>query len=155
MEEEENEPVSLPPQPPSAVIVNRRLMVWGADGLPVPSSSPLITKPQLEALAGAAMSLPYVDPLGLDGGEFDGLTNAEVMMIRMARKAAEGDLAVASELLDRVLGRPKQSVESKSIRMSYEDVLKEMARQQQGFSDIPPSSDAAAADDDWGEGLTR
>jgi hypothetical protein len=110
------------------VVINRRMIVWGKDGLPAPATTPLITKPQIEALVSASLSLPYDgDKLGLEP-EFDGLTNVEVMMIRMARGAANGDLELAKELLDRVLGKPKQSVESKSLSLSYEDFLNEVAR---------------------------
>jgi hypothetical protein len=108
-------------------IINRRMIAWGPDGLPIPVSTPLISKVQIEALASTALSLPFHDPLCLEP-EFEGMTNVEVMMVKMARKAAGGDLAVASELLDRVLGRPKQSMESKSLNLSYEDFLNEIAR---------------------------
>jgi hypothetical protein len=112
----------------------------------------MLTKPQIETLAAVALSLPYDDPLGLDP-EFDGMTNAEVMMVRMARKAAAGDLSVASELLDRVLGRPKQSVESKSLNLTYEDFLKEAARLAAVPTEPPPHphpSDIFGGDDDEG-----
>jgi hypothetical protein len=59
--------------------------------------------------------------------EFEGMSNAEVMSIRIARAAAGGDLAAADKMLDRVLGRPMQSIESKSVSMTYADVLKEKA----------------------------
>lgn len=139
--------------------VNRRIIVWGPDGMPAPSAAPMITKPALESLAGVALSLPYkikdkvpfelTVPLPVDASqaaknqrevdlqraeyeweqdqEFAGLTNAEVMIIRLARAAAEGNLASIESMLDRALGRPKQSMETKSLTMSYADVLKEKA----------------------------
>ena len=55
------------------------------------------------------------------------MTNAEVMIVKLARSAAGGDQEATSMLLDRVLGRPKQSVESKNLSMTYADVLKEKA----------------------------
>lgn len=102
------------------------MIKWTPEGLPVPTSVPTISKQALTQLADVALSLPYTDPLGIDK-EFEGMTNAEVMMIRLARRAAGGDMAAAESLLDRVLGRPKQSVESKSLRLSYEDFIKERA----------------------------
>jgi hypothetical protein len=42
-------------------------------------------------------------------------------------------------MMDRVLGRPKQSVESKSLKLTYEDYLKEMARGG-GAASINPSA---------------
>lgn len=68
--------------------------------------------------------------------EFQGMTNAEVVAVKMARMAAAGDKEAIKELWDRTLGRPKQSVESKSVNMTYEDVLKEMARR--GESSVAP-----------------
>jgi len=59
--------------------------------------------------------------------EFEGMTNAEVMIVKLARSAAGGDPVATSMMLDRVLGKPKQSVESKSMTMTYADVLKEKA----------------------------
>lgn len=101
--------------------------MWDANGVPVPSSAPLLSKQNVEDLAVAALSLPYVgDPLGLYP-EFDGMTNAEVMLVKLARQAADGSMDATEILLDRVLGRPKQSVESKTFRMTYEDLLREKA----------------------------
>lgn len=140
-------------------VVNRRIIVWGPDGMPVPSAQPMLTKPGIEALTTVALSLPYkirdkvpfelTVPLPVDASqaakaqretdlaraeyeweqdqEFVGLTNAEVMIIRLARAAAEGNLSSIESLLDRSLGRPKQSVETKSMSMTYADVLKEKA----------------------------
>ena len=154
--------VAAPGAPPvvgTLGTVNRRIIVWGPDGMPTPSAAPMITKPALEALASVALSLPYkvrekvpfelTVPLPPDASpaanqqremdlaraeydwevdqEFAGLTNAEVMIIRLARAAAEGNLASIESMLDRALGRPKQSMETKSLTMSYADVLKEKA----------------------------
>ncbi len=105
------------------VTINRRMIIWTPEGVPMPSSSPLLSKQNIEDLATTALSLPYT------GGEeeFASMTNAEVMLVRLARAAAGGDQSAAEALMDRVLGRPKQSVESKSFRMTYEDLLKEKA----------------------------
>lgn len=114
-------------KPPAApAIINKSMIVWGADGLPMATGVPTITKAGLEELAVASLSLTYDDPLGIYP-EFKGMSNAEVMMVRMARKAADGDISVAAMLLDRVLGKPKQSVESKNVSFSYEDYLKALA----------------------------
>lgn len=145
---------SLTPQ--SSVKFNRRLVVWGADGLPAPATVPLLSKPQIDALAAAALSLPYspVPPSEAlpkeqyevafnqylaECAEFEGMTNAEVMYVRLARKAAEGDKEATTVLLDRVLGKPKQSVESKSMKLTYEDYLQELARSSSSTPKQPSS----------------
>ena len=127
----------------SVGIINKRMIVWGPDGVPRPSSVPTISNQGIADLAAVALSLPYkVPPIpsGLSEAEhlkateayeeeleFEGMTNAEVMIVKLARAAASGNLAATETLLDRVLGRPKQSVESKSMTMTYADVLKEKA----------------------------
>jgi len=133
-----------------SVLPLRRMIVFGADGVPRPVSVPLLTKQSVEDLAVAALSLPYkippapppLDPLSLElptaeykerlrehneGLEFIGMSNAEVMIVKLARAAAAGSMQATETLLDRVLGRPKQSLESKSMTMTYADVLKEKA----------------------------
>lgn len=135
----------------------RRTITWGPDGLPVPTTAPLLSKSGIENLAVVAASLPYKVPElvlppapELDASkivneryeqerdrliaehekelEFDGLTNAEVMFIKIARRAASGgDSAAENTLLDRMLGKPKQSVESKNLNLTYEDLLREKA----------------------------
>ena len=137
-------------------IIQKRMIIWGPDGVPRPSAVPALTPQGIGDLAAVALSLPYklkplkvFPPLAKDASavekgrrqleeeeaqreyedelEFEGMTNAEVMIIRMARTAACGDQAAADKMLDRVLGRPKQSVESKSMTMTYADVLREKA----------------------------
>ena len=124
-------------------VIQKRMIVLGPDGVPRPSSVPTISRQGIEDLAAVALSLPYKIaevPLGLDDKahaeavarredemEFEGMTNAEVMIVKLARSAAGGDAEATSMLLDRVLGRPKQSVESKTMSMTYADVLKEKA----------------------------
>jgi hypothetical protein len=141
----------------NGVIIQRRMIAWTPEGLPVPVSVPQLSKAGIEELATTALSLTYRVPpliLPLDPGkdctearraqyemereaaevaheaelEFEGMTNAEVMIIKLARAAAAGDKEATSAMMDRVLGRPKQSVESKSLKLTYEDYLKEMAR---------------------------
>jgi hypothetical protein len=124
----------------------------------MPVSVPQLSKAGIEDLAVTALSLPYeVPPLVLppppDAKEatkkqladwqaecdkleaehdaevkYLGMTCAEVMMVKRAQAAARGDASAMDALLDRALGRPKQSVESKSLKLSYEDYLKEQTR---------------------------
>ena len=57
------------------------------------------------------------------------MSNIEVMWIRLAEKAANGDMGAMSMMFDRLLGKPKQSVETASVSMTYQEFLKELAKQ--------------------------
>jgi hypothetical protein len=143
------------------------MIAWTPEGLPVPVSVPMLSKAGIEELATAALSLTYkIEPLVLSDIppsaspaekariaaendrlekaheselEFEGMTNAEVMIVKLARAAARGDKDSTAAMLDRVLGKPKQSVESKSMKLTYEDYLKEMAR----TAALPPAESVA------------
>lgn len=115
-------------------VVQRRLVAWNPDGSPVVVTVPMLTKSQIGDMATAAISLLYNDPLGLEP-EFHGLTNAEVMMIRVARRAAAGDFSATDMILDRVLGKPKQSSENVNVKVTYEDFLREQAAKE--AQDLP------------------
>lgn len=128
-------------------VVRGRLISWDpATGLPVPSSRPVLSAPQIEALAATALSLPYdpekpaksdftsedgykaaLDKWQAEVDKYAGMTCGEVMMVKLAQHAAEGNHAATEELLDRVLGRPKQSSEVKSVSMRYEDYMQKIA----------------------------
>lgn len=108
----------------------QKLIKW-VNGIPVPITEPLLQKEQVKDLALAALSLPYEgegDYLGLEP-ELFGHTKGEVMMIRLAKHAAAGDKDAIKILLDRILGRPEQSTKSLSVKMSYEEMLAEMAKE--------------------------
>ena len=152
--------------------IQRRMIAWTPEGLPVPVSVPMLSKAGIEELATAALSLPYkIEPLVLTDIppsaspaekariqkendalekaheselEFEGRTNAEVMIVKLARAAARGDKDATASMLDRVLGKPKQSVESKSMKLTYEDYLKEMARS--SAASVSPTEDAEVVD---------
>jgi hypothetical protein len=113
---------------PSAAL--GKVIEW-KDGKPIPVTKPILSKDKIANIAQAAISLEYReedDVLGIDK-EYYGLSIAEVLFIKMARSAAStGDIKVISALLDRVLGKPKQEVESKNLNMTYQDFLEQLAR---------------------------
>jgi len=128
-------------------VPHKRMITWDEiTGLPVPTDVPILEKPQVEALALTTLALPYSTPplaVGATEGEiefhkelleqekeFVGMNNGEVMMVRMARAAASGDLSAADKLLDRVLGKPKQSSEVKTLSISYEQFMENLAKQE-------------------------
>ncbi len=67
--------------------------------------------------------------MGIDV-EFEGMTNAEVAMIRLADSAARGDQKAIDMLQDRIVGKPMVSTENKNINMSYEDLLDVIAKKE-------------------------
>ena len=118
----------------SNVPIRTTAIQW-VNGVPEPIVKH-ITPTSVKTLATTALSMPYqgeyneeldmyiVEP------RFAGMTNAEVMWIRTAEKAASGDLAATNLILDRVLGKPKQSVESMSMSMSYPEFLEFLAKKE-------------------------
>lgn len=138
-----------PPTPPRSqlpVIPLAREIEW-IDGMPVPVSRPIITKESIAKLTSVALTLPYnndpndphYDP------RFDNLTNAEVMAIRHVEAAAQGNLEVTEKILDRLLGKATQNVETKNLSMSYTDFLKTLTIESE--SSEPQSSQPLTFED--------
>ncbi len=106
---------------------------WGT-GVAVVKHKQLLPTEVIREVATAAVSRLYerteeeiflnIDP------HFEGMTNAEVMNIRLARKAAQGDLPSYNALSDRILGKPKQAVESIKVNMSYSDYLDKVSEEE-------------------------
>ncbi len=125
-------------QPPSQ-FRNKAMIKW-VNGVPEPYYGD-INPSSVKKLAVVAASLPYEgtwDPdleMNIIEPRFEGLTNAEVMWIRLAESAANGDLTATNMMLDRILGKPKQSVESTSMTMSYQEFLNMIAKQENGGND--------------------
>lgn len=122
---------------PSLVPVTRRIVSWDADGNPVVQNVPMLTKSQIIDIVAAAVSQPYSSPddelaveLGLPPSEFHGATLMEVMLVKAAREAAEtGDPDMVEKLLDRLLGKPKQTSEVLKTVATYEERLREIGAQ--------------------------
>lgn len=121
----------LPPAKP-----NKAMIEW-VNGVPEPCYG-YINPSSIKKLAVAAASIPYSGEWDADlemniiEPRFEGLTNVEVMWIKVAEKAARGDLDATNMMLDRILGKPKQSVESTSMTMSYQEFLNMVAKQENG-----------------------
>lgn len=138
---------SAPGAPAAPVsVVLRRLVVWGPDGTPVLTTEPVITKAQINDLYMAAAAQPYVpDPHNPQDAQYAGLTCAEVIVRKQIILAAR--TGEAETVMDRLVGRPKQSVESTKLTLTYEDTLKEIARKAgipHGRPAGPPPIDAEA-----------
>lgn len=107
-------------------------IVWEG-GKPVAKYTKIIDKEAVADLPLAVIGLPYKREaleveLGIDE-EFEGMSNAEVMMLKMARSAASGNRADRRDILDRILGKPKTSAEVKTVKIDYNDYLKKMAKE--------------------------
>ena len=106
------------------------------EGMPRTKDGKSLAKEQLQQIYHAAAAAPYIgdwNPLTSQyevEPEFQGMTNAEVAILRQARKAANGDQKATETFFDRLLGKPKQAVESISMRMSYSEYLDLLAQQE-------------------------
>lgn len=117
-------------QPP----VGNKVMITWVNGVPEPTTVKIVNPQSVKKLAQVAASLPYqgewdeeletyiVEP------RFKGMSNIEVMWIRLAEKAANGDTGAMNMMFDRILGKPKQSVETASVSMTYQDFLEQLKR---------------------------
>ncbi len=109
-------------------------IVWES-GVPHVEYRQMITKDVLNDLPAAALSMPYKRTeqevlLDLDP-DFGRMTNAEVMNIRLARRAAGGCMDATKTILDRILGRPKQQIESRTISETYTQYLERLAAEEE------------------------
>ncbi len=110
-----------------------QIIKW-IDGQPTPAYRQILTNTAVQQLPLTVISLPYertleeelndIDP------EFEGLSNGEVMLIRLAREAANGDQSAMTILLDRILGKPKFQAEVKTLSFTYQEFLEELARKE-------------------------
>jgi len=114
--------------------MNYDTFVDWSEGIPKVVSRRMVTKEVLEDLPVAALSLPYKrtdEEIFLCKDEdLEGLTNAEVMNIRLARRAARGEMDAIKTITDRVLGKAKQQIESKSITQTYTQYLEMVAEEE-------------------------
>ena len=116
--------------------IAKKTMIQWVNGVPEPTYGN-INPSSIKQLATIALSLPYEgdynEELGINviDPRFEGMSNAEVMWVRMAEKAAAGDIDAAKTILDRVLGKPKQSVETTTMTLTYPEFLEHLARQEE------------------------
>lgn len=134
-----DDPLLAPTTQPLVVPVQRRLMAWGPDGGPMVTTAPLVTQAQIKDLYAAVAALPFEceDPFHPDF-VFNGLPIIEVMVRRQIAKAAQaGSEAMVETVIDRLIGRPMQSTETKRVNINYEDWLRETARKESLKQAIP------------------
>lgn len=114
----------------------QKVMITWVNGVPEPTYGKIVNAQSVKKLAQVAASLPYEGEWDEDlemyvlEPRFKGMTNIEVMWVRLAEKAASGDTAAMNMIFDRILGKPKQSVETASVSMTYQEFLTELNKQQ-------------------------
>jgi len=131
--------------PPHSHRDGGELFIW-KEGIPEPRNAKSMAREEVERLHFASLGLPYK-------GEWDaqtqsykmeqrykGLTLGEVMVLKATERAANGDHKAYTDIMDRVLGKPKQAVESVSLSMKYSDYLKH--QEELDKSDPPPWEEA-------------
>lgn len=127
------------PDPPSNYTGGK--MIYWVDGKPVPVYAKPLNKQQVADLVTAALSTEYESFRDPESGEeynvdprLVGTTKAEAMAINLARKASRGEDKATNQVLDRILGKPKQSVESVGVKMNYRDFLEMLDRDEKAQS---------------------
>lgn len=103
-------------------------LVW-KDGMPVVTGAPvrLSRDPSVSVpeLLRACLDLPYDGP----DPSLAGRTLGEAMIVNLTRQAASGDHDARTTILDRILGKPKQSIESVTLSGDLNDFLDKVAKE--------------------------
>lgn len=100
--------------------------------MPMPYTDFVLPKERITDVLLAALALPYAgtkDPVTQEVSvepEYFGLSNAEVMALKIANRAAGGDLDAAKLILDRILGKPKQQVETTNLNLTLGEYLSQI-----------------------------
>ena len=115
----------MPETPVVALVpVQRRIIEWDANGVPILTAQPVLTKAHIQSLYMVVAAQPYevTDPLDPDFGLFDGMTIAEVLVRKQllaAVKSGEAEL-----VMDRLIGKALTKSESVTLHATYEEYLK-------------------------------
>lgn len=132
------DPFNLPTQHRvnRAISSDNPVIEW-RDGKPVAVFRGNLEKPQINDLLVAALSTEYTGDFDEESEvitsidpQYVGLTNGEVMAIRLAKLAANGNLKAMEMLMDRILGKPKIAMETVNMQMTYQDFLNKMAEEE-------------------------
>lgn len=121
----------------SHIAVKRRFITWDAAGNPQVVSEDVLTKAAIQDLYMAAAAQMYEpEPGNAYDQQYAGLTCAEVMVRKQIMQAAR--TGTAEIVMDRLVGKPKQSTEVTKLNLTYEDTLREIARKEQLKLGPPP-----------------
>ncbi len=104
--------------------------------IPVTESRDVFPVAELKNVTEAILAEPFEDPLGI-WPEYIGLSKGEVVLRQLIGRATCGDKDATKELLDRLVGRPKQQIESKKLSMTYQEYLDGIDRETVNVSSTP------------------
>jgi len=101
------------------------------NGIPCLVFKEAYSKPAMSSLIHSVLALPY-EMRDLthypEDAQYEGLTYGEVMIIRRAKSAAHGESEDVDFFADRVLGKPKQSVESTTMSVTFQEYVANLER---------------------------
>lgn len=130
------------PTPQVPAFKDNDTFIW-LDGKPTPKGAAAMAREQMQALHHAALGLPYQgrwdeeeQEYVIEDPRFCGMTLGEVMVVKRALAAAEGDQDAYRDMADRTMGKPKQAVESVNLDMTYTDFLDMLAQADAGSSPL-------------------
>lgn len=70
-----------------------------------------------------------------------GKTRIEVITDKLSQRAAEGDLQATKEILDRTVGKPKQTIETTgTVQLSFQDWIDQRIQQNPNFLLAPQTN---------------
>lgn len=128
-------------------------IVWDGD-VPRPKVARKLSRDTMNELARCSLSLPYQgiwdsesqryvipDPL------YVGKSVGEVLLLQMASDAINGNEKARTELLDRVMGKPKQSVDATVTTMTFNDFLEMSAMEAGDIIDVESQHDTDVLND--------
>ena len=88
-----------------------------------------VTKASIKDFMLNAVTSPYIGTPGdpMEDPSFIGRPVIEVMVLKLANLGASGNIDAAKLLLEFLIGKPKQEVETKNFSMTYQDYLSQVA----------------------------
>jgi len=114
---------------------SNRYIRW-VNGKAVPYDRKPLHKDAAQSIYNSWAALPYEGAWDADiqqkviNPEYVGMLNLEVLIVEQFKRAQAGDQKAISEIMDRILGKPKQSVESTNMNLSYTDFLMRSAQEE-------------------------
>lgn len=113
------------------------------NGVPVAYESKIaFNKQKAQDIFYAAAALPYrgvwdeeMQEYVIDDPRFIGLTCQEVVTMKALENALRGDRQAIVDWMDRMIGRPKQAVESLTVSATYTDYLNMLEKEMMGDDD--------------------
>jgi len=129
-----------------------------SENLPRPKRGSPMAREHIQHMLFAGAALPYngewdaIDQQRVIDPDFEGCTYGEVIVMRLIQKAAAGEDKALKEFFDRTLGKPKQAVETVSMRLSYTEYLDmlsqdgELEEDDSPVIDITPPTEAMITD---------